>query len=433
MIIKDKTMKISRINVIRFIVPLFLSLIWGCNDGKLSNSKAEKTLKAEYPRYITSIVQINDHSLSPFVPNELKLLTERGLASYNYIPPGTKGYGCYGKLTEAGSQYLVSKIDYDFIVMAVAKIDLDRVTGIREIPAMNASEVEYTEKIVEVTPVGEIFNDITIGKTYNVSSTFIKYNDGWRIEKLSTKAKKIVLSENNVTTNSQTNSTTSEKKVPYNQPDANARQILQGKWYGTIGKKNFSLNIEAVGGGKLTGYNVAGANQRPVSGSYSFYQEGRACSITLKEPGDDKWDGIFNLDFEVYSDNWAGTGTWKSFNGQLSNPVSLSQRATDNTDDFVSPVNSSNEGDKFIGVWITAKNDEVKISKAGKNYKVSFHPDEDEIFDFTGLFHNGKIKCPLGQNNRDTITFSLVGNKLKFYGEWDGAYPGPETYIFNKR
>lgn len=426
-------MEISRITLIRLIVPLFLSLIWGCDDGKLSDSKAEKALKAEYPRYITSIVQLNDHSLSPFVPNELKLLSERGLATYNYIPPGTRGYGCYGKLTDAGSQYLVSKIDYDFMVMAIAKIELERVTGIREIPAINSSEVEYIEKIVEITPVGKIYNDISIGKTYNVSATFIKYNDGWRIDKMSTNAKKIVISENNLSTNSQTSSAPVEKKVTYNQSDANARQILQGKWYGTIGKKNFTLNLETVGGGQISGYDIAGTNQRPVSGSYSFYEEGRACTIVLKEPGDDKWDGIFNLELEVYSDNWGGSGTWKSFNGQLSNAVSVSRRPVDNPNEFIAPANSSNEGDKLIGVWTNSKNDEVKISKVGKNYKVAYHPDEDEIFDFNGLFISGKIKCPFGQNNRDTITFSLIGKKLKFFGDWDGAYPGPETYYFSRK
>jgi len=190
-------MKNLRTNLIRFIAPfiLLLLLLWSCNDGKLSNSKAEKALKDEYPRYRTSTVQINDNSLSPGIPNELKLLSERELARYTYIPPGTSGYGCYGQLTEEGKQYFVSEISNEFIVMAIAKVELEAVTGVREIPAINASEVEYTEKIVEVTPVGEIFNDISVGKTYNVTATFNKYNEGWRVDKLSTRAQKITISE----------------------------------------------------------------------------------------------------------------------------------------------------------------------------------------------------------------------------------------------
>ena len=188
-------MKNRRIILISFIVPLILILIGSCNDDKLSNSKAEKALKDEYPRYITSTVQISDKSLSPGIPEELRLLTERELASYRYIPPGNRGYGCYGELTEEGKQFFVKSIDRDFIVMAVAKVELDKVTGVREIPAMNASEVEYTEKIIEITPVGEIYKDIQIGKTYNVTATFNKYNDGWRIEELSTNARKITISD----------------------------------------------------------------------------------------------------------------------------------------------------------------------------------------------------------------------------------------------
>lgn len=188
-------MKNRKSNLISFAIPLVLIFLGSCSDGKLSNSKAENALKVEYPRYITTTVQIRDKNLSPGIPNELKLLTERELARYTYIPPGNRGYGCYGELTEEGKQYYVSTIGRDFIIMAVAKVELDKVSGIREIPAMNVSEVEYIEKIVEITPVGEIYNDINIGKTYNVTATFNKYNDGWRIDKLSTSAQKITISD----------------------------------------------------------------------------------------------------------------------------------------------------------------------------------------------------------------------------------------------
>ena len=188
-------MKNQKTNLISFVIPLVIIIMGSCSDGKLSNSNAEKALKDEYPRYITSTVQISDKSLSPGIPEELRMLTEKELASYRYIPPGNRGYGCYGELTEEGKQFYVRSIDRDFIIMAVAKVELEKVTGIREIPAMNVSEVEYTEKIIEITPIGEIYNDLSIGKTYNVSATFNKYNDGWRVDKLSTSAQKITISD----------------------------------------------------------------------------------------------------------------------------------------------------------------------------------------------------------------------------------------------
>ncbi|MBU1014085.1 MAG: hypothetical protein KKG99_13885 [Bacteroidetes bacterium] len=188
-----KNQKMYLIQLVTLIIFLFLG---SCNNDKLSNSKAKKLLKNEYTRYATSTIQLNDFSLSPSVPNELKLLSARGLATYNYIPPGTRGYGCYGQLTEFGSQYQIGKINNQFIIMAIAKVDFDKILGIKEIPMLNTAEVEYSEKIIEITPAGEIYYDISIGKTNNVTATFVKYNDGWRLEQMSTNAKKAAISEN---------------------------------------------------------------------------------------------------------------------------------------------------------------------------------------------------------------------------------------------
>jgi len=193
-------MKSLRSHQSQFVTLLVIILFWSCDNGKLSNSKIEQILKAEYPRYITTNIQISDHSLSPYVSTELKLLYQKGLANYNYIPPGNRGYGCYGELTEVGSKYLVSILNRDFVRMAIAKIEFDKLISAKEIPAYNAAQVEYSEKIVSITPVGEIYNDINIGKTYKNSATFSKYNDGWRLEELSTNAVKMVISENIQTT-----------------------------------------------------------------------------------------------------------------------------------------------------------------------------------------------------------------------------------------
>ncbi|MFA5973933.1 MAG: hypothetical protein WC780_16405 [Lentimicrobiaceae bacterium] len=184
-------MKNSSTYLTRFIVTLFILFLCNYSYGQLTSSIALKALKLEYPRYKISNVQINDFSLSPSVPQDLKILSQKGLARYNYIPPGTHGYGCYGELTEVGSHYQVGNLGNEYIVMAVARVDIDRITGIREIPAMNSAEVEYTERIVKITPVGEIYSDIFVGKTSKVTATFIKYNDGWRLKELATNTKKL--------------------------------------------------------------------------------------------------------------------------------------------------------------------------------------------------------------------------------------------------
>jgi len=189
-------MKNLRKNLIFLVLPMIILLLNSFKTDKLSNSEAEKMLKKEYIRYLTTVVKLNDYGLSPYVSEELKILAIRGFATYKYIPPGTSGYGCYGKLTESGNQYLVGNIDNQYISMAVAKIDFDRITGIKEVPLLNASVVEYTEKIIQIMDIGEIENNINVGKSYKATATFVKYNDGWRIEEMSSNGKKLRLSEN---------------------------------------------------------------------------------------------------------------------------------------------------------------------------------------------------------------------------------------------
>ena len=157
--------------------PIILILfLCNCTNGKFTETTAEEILKTQYLISKTSNIQLSDLSLSPGIPQELKFLESKGLATYNYIPPGTPGYGCYGRLTANGSKYLAHVISKEYVSMVTAKIGFDKITGIREIPQENAAEVEYTEKIVEITPVGEMFNDLQMGQTYSKKAVFIKYN-----------------------------------------------------------------------------------------------------------------------------------------------------------------------------------------------------------------------------------------------------------------
>ena len=157
-------------------------LMNSCGNGKLTESKAEDILQKNYPKNRTSTVQISDLSLSPGIPNEVKLLQAKGLATYRYIPPGTPGYGCYGQLTESGNKYLDRVISDGYVSMVIAKIGFDKITGILEVPQANAVEVDYTEKVIEITPVGEIYNDLKMDQTYPQKAVFVKYEDGWRLQ-----------------------------------------------------------------------------------------------------------------------------------------------------------------------------------------------------------------------------------------------------------
>lgn len=139
-------------------------------------------MQTKFPKNRTSTLQLSDLSLSPGIPQELKLMTSKGLATYQYIPPGQQGYGCYGQLTAKGNEYLVRVISSEFVSMVVARIGFDKVTGILEIPQTNTAEVDYTEKIIEITYVGEIYNNLPIGQTYPQKAIFVKYSDGWSLQ-----------------------------------------------------------------------------------------------------------------------------------------------------------------------------------------------------------------------------------------------------------
>lgn len=81
----------------------------------------------------------------------------------------------YANLTEKGKQYLISDNN-----VLVATIEFGEITGIIERKELNISEVNYTVKRTDVTPFGRLFGSNE--ETLNRTSTFTKYDDGWRIE-----------------------------------------------------------------------------------------------------------------------------------------------------------------------------------------------------------------------------------------------------------
>ena len=117
-------------------------------------------------------------------------------------------------------------------------------------------------------------------------------------------------------------------------PSVIDNQFLVDTYLGTIGDKDFKLFIETVKGDRVEGHDVAGTNRRPVSGrvvSKRVEPTGLGGHYTvfkliLTEPGDDKWDGEFNLDLWISDIGRHGEGSWKAFNGQLERSVRIDDR-----------------------------------------------------------------------------------------------------------
>lgn len=91
---------------------------------------------------------------------------------------------------------------------------------------------------------------------------------------------------------------------------------LIGEWKGAFGNDQLLINIESINeDGSVTGFNVVKNNQRALTG----FKNGD--SFELKEPGDDKWDGVFKF---TIAGNTA-TGTWSANNGKSTKQFSLTK------------------------------------------------------------------------------------------------------------
>ena len=117
-------------------------------------------------------------------------------------------------------------------------------------------------------------------------------------------------------------------------------KYLLGSWKGSLRDKNLTVVIESIQGNIATGYNIAGTNRRPISGTImeddrNLEMECAIYKLILKEPGDDKWDGFFTLYFyncpqwdENHENEWNSyyaSGEWRAFSGKLSGDIYLSK------------------------------------------------------------------------------------------------------------
>jgi len=160
---------------------------------------------------------------------------------------------------------------------------------------------------------------------YNVQNPFIKKSTNITVKKKKQNNLQI-LSDKKTSSNSAENLKA--------QPTMVENQFIVGTYLGTIGKKDFKLFIGKVDGDNVEGYNVTGTNKRPVKGKIvnkwteetglgGYYT---VFKLILTEPGDDKWDGKFNIDLWISDIGRNGNGSWKSFNGKLERQIKIKDR-----------------------------------------------------------------------------------------------------------
>ena len=119
--------------------------------------------------------------------------------------------------------------------------------------------------------------------------------------------------------------------------------VILGTWKGDMGGKSMTVVIEKINNNTITGYNVIGTNKRGLKGTFSKGIWDQSCSIAydavLAEPGNDKWDGVYEIKFirsnaKETADgiecvgNFIGAepkGTWNSNNEKLKKELQLSK------------------------------------------------------------------------------------------------------------
>ncbi len=119
------------------------------------------------------------------------------------------------------------------------------------------------------------------------------------------------------------------------------KDLLLGTWTGEMGGKKITIVINNISGNIITGYNQVGSNKRDLKGSFTEIDGGYPCSktfeTTLKEPGDDKWDGVFTINFMGFNGGadsdcsgpfnaTESTGVWLANNGKSTKQLSLTKQ-----------------------------------------------------------------------------------------------------------
>ena len=82
---------------------------------------------------------------------------------------------------------------------------------------------------------------------------------------------------------------------------------VEGTYIGDFKGSPIAITLNYVTDRHVTGYNVHKGLTRNISGTIEAKEDG--LHLQLSEPGNNQYDGVFNL--VINTKNWTGTGTWK--------------------------------------------------------------------------------------------------------------------------
>ena len=157
---------------------------YSCKSDELSRSEAERLLRIEAPKQETREFEIyrGYSNGEGKVIRLCKRLKDLGLVNYENRPYFIDAIDNM-QLTEKGKQYVVNQRTHDSDLYAnckVSDLEFGGATGVSQQKGTNTALVKYTQ-VRKITPFGTALN-LNDGP-FEVSVTFTKFDDGWRINK----------------------------------------------------------------------------------------------------------------------------------------------------------------------------------------------------------------------------------------------------------
>lgn len=147
---------------------------------------------------------------------------------------------------------------------------------------------------------------------------------------------------------------------------------LAGIYMGDFGGTDIRIVLTHISRNHVVGYNIFKGLRRNLSGNYMLH--GDTVAMTLHEPGDNEFDGVFEM--EIYRSNFKGKGKWESNSGKISPKYFKLEKLPpfEYADDF-SKLNNSNLTSYFS--WVEDSIGSIQFEDDG-SCKYSYYPNEDE-------------------------------------------------------
>lgn len=91
--------------------------------------------------------------------------------------------------------------------------------------------------------------------------------------------------------------------------DKNLNEFIVGEAYVWNRVNKINISIDSITGEKVYGHSVVAGNDRPFEGTLSISEEKPTYQFEVREPGDDKYDGVFRFSIE----SGKLIGTWEAY------------------------------------------------------------------------------------------------------------------------